>query len=159
MSPYNPDKRRQFVDMLPGGQPMFSPDEEMRCRYNELLTFRVDSTARVNELNVLVAGYPFQELMAWKEFVSLIPIHKPHQYEVVGSEWYYKSIKQYLGSNVEVYFDFIKFMQRWLWLPAVVGLLTIFCNQYYNYTADDSPMDSVYALVIVLWGVCFVSQW
>ena len=131
----------------------------MRCRYNELLSFQVESTANVNTVNVKVAEYPFQELMALQHFDSLIPIHKPHQYVVEGWDWYYKPVKEYLGNNVEVYFDFIRFLQRWLVPPTIFGLLTILCNSLYGYTADNSPMDSIYALFVVLWGVFFVSQW
>jgi hypothetical protein len=50
-------------------------------------------------------------------------------------------------------------MQSWLYFPAIVGILTIAYNSYYKYTADDSPMDSIYALIVVLWGVFFVSRW
>ncbi len=50
-------------------------------------------------------------------------------------------------------------MQSGLFYPAILGLLTILINQLYGYTADNSPMDSIYALFVVLWGVFFVSQW
>lgn len=160
MSCYNPAKHRQFTSMVPEGQALFTSDEYMRCRYNELLTFRVDSLAEVNGVSVQVSSYPFQELMAVKQFDSLIPVHKPHQYEMVGlSDWYHKPVKEYLGSNVEVYFELIRWMQGWLLWPALAGILTIAYNQWHSYTADDSPMDSLYALFVVLWGVFFISKW
>ena len=145
--------------MLPEGKTLFTPDEEMRCRYIELLNFRLESTANVNMLNVKISNYPFQEMMALSQFDNLIPIHKPHQYIVEGWDWYGKSVRDYLGGNVEVYFEFIRFLQRWLVPPAIFGLITIMCNSVYNFTADNSPMDSIYALFVVLWGVFFVSQW
>lgn len=97
--------------------------------------------------------------MAFKEFDSLIPIHKASHYNIRGLDWYKRPIRDLCGSNVQVYFDLIRFMQESLYLPAIIGLITIAVNLHYGYTADDSPMDSIYALIVVLWGVIFVCRW
>lgn len=97
--------------------------------------------------------------MKLQAFDSLIPIHKTKEYELVGWEWYNKPVREYLGGSVEIYFELIRFMQKWLLVPAAFGLLTIAFNNYGGYTADNSPMDSLYALFVVLWGVFFVSHW
>ena len=89
-----------------------------------------------------------------------MPIHKPCEYIFDGfSEWYSKPIKEYAGSSTEAYFELVRFMQSGLFYPAILGVLTILINQLYGYTADNSPMDSIYALGVVLWGVYFVSKW
>lgn len=47
MSCYNSLKHRQFQDMVPEGHQLFTVDEVLRCRYNELLKFSVEYTTRV----------------------------------------------------------------------------------------------------------------
>lgn len=107
--------------------------------------------------------YPFQELMDIKGFVELVPVQKPSEYAVPFitdiSWWYYGSVEKYVGVDVEVYFDLIRFMQRWLWIPILAGVLTIACNRSMAYSVDNSPADSIYSFVILFWSITFVSKW
>jgi hypothetical protein len=50
-------------------------------------------------------------------------------------------------------------MQKWLIFPMIVGLLTIGLNYFYDYDADNSPFDFIYALVIMLWSILFITRW
>ena len=65
----------------------------------------------------------------------------------------------YVGANSQTYFDFVAFMQRWLVLPATIGLLTFLFNVFFEYTADDSPGDFLYAFIIMIWSVVFITKW
>lgn len=69
------------------------------------------------------------------------------------------SLKQYVGPNTECYFDFVAFLQKWLIFPMIVGLLAIAFNNYYDYTADNSPFDFIYALTIMIWSILFITRW
>lgn len=88
-------------------------------------------------------------------FIELVPIHKDHLYGTIIAE----SIKGYVGSNSQSYFDFIDFLQKWLIIPAVVGLMTIFFNVFAGYTAEDSPGDFLYALIVMIWSIIFITKW
>lgn len=64
-----------------------------------------------------------------------------------------------MGPNIDCYFDFVAFLQKWLVFPMIVGLLVVGFNAYYDYTADNSPFDFIYALVIMLWSILFITRW
>lgn len=63
MSPFNNAKKRQFVNVVDKDQELFSLDDELKCKYNELLTFRVETAVEVNGVEVPIADYPFQQLL------------------------------------------------------------------------------------------------
>jgi hypothetical protein len=50
-------------------------------------------------------------------------------------------------------------MQKWLIFPVIIGLMTTFFNIAFEYTADDSPGDFVYALFIMVWSIFFITKW
>lgn len=88
-------------------------------------------------------------------FKELVAIHKDSKYGSV----IFGSIREYVGANSQTYFDFVSFLQRWLIFPAVVGVLTILFNIFFNYTADDSPGDFLYGLVIMIWSIVYITRW
>jgi len=50
-------------------------------------------------------------------------------------------------------------MQKWLIFPAVVGIITTLFNNVFEYSADDSPGDFVYSLLIMIWSIYFITSW
>ena len=60
-------------------------------------------------------------------FEELVPIQKVSQHRPLILH----SLKDYLGPNLDCYFDFVSFMQKWLWFPLVVGLITVGINSYF----------------------------
>jgi hypothetical protein len=68
-------------------------------------------------------------------------------------------MREYLGANLQSYFDFVAFMQRWLIFPTIVGIITTICNIVFKFTAEDSPADFLYAFMIMVWSIVFVTQW
>lgn len=88
-------------------------------------------------------------------FIELVPIHKPSKHGPIIPG----SIRNYVGANSQSYFDFVSFLQTWLIFPAIVGLATVLFNIFGNYTADDSPGDFLYALVVMIWSIVFITKW
>lgn len=99
--------------------------------------------------------YPFTDIMRHAGFVELVPIHKSSNYGPVIVD----SVRRYVGANSQTYFDFVSFLQSWLILPAIVGLATVLFNILGNYTADDSPGDFLYGLVVMIWSIVFITRW
>jgi hypothetical protein len=50
-------------------------------------------------------------------------------------------------------------MQRWLVFPMVVGIISFGLNYHYDYTADNSPFDFIYALLLMVWSILFITRW
>lgn len=88
-------------------------------------------------------------------FEELLPIHKSSQY----SPFIFTSLKDYLGPNIECYFDFVNFFQKWLIFPLIFGIITVAINSYYSYTAENSPVDFLYAWAVMIWSVLFITRW
>lgn len=88
-------------------------------------------------------------------FIELVPIHKSSKHGPIIPE----SIRSYVGANSETYFDFVAFMQSWLIFPAIIGLATVLFNLLGDYTADDSPGDFLYGLMVMVWSIVFISKW
>jgi hypothetical protein len=88
-------------------------------------------------------------------FKLLIPVHKdsPYGNVMLGS------LREYLSANSQTYFNFVAFLQRWLLFPTIIGLLTMVCNIVFEFTAEDSPADFIYALLIMVWSIVFVTKW
>ena len=85
----------------------------------------------------------------------MLPIHKNSKYSSI----IFESVKDYVGSNDEIYFEFVSFMQKWLVFPAIIGLITTFFNYCFDFSADDSPGDFVYSLLIMIWSIYFITSW
>lgn len=64
-------------------------------------------------------------------FEELVPIQKVSKYKPL----IFGSLKEYLGPNIDCYFDFVTELQKWLVFPMVIGLLTVAINYYFEYTA------------------------
>ena len=88
-------------------------------------------------------------------FKQLIPIHKDSPYGSIM----FGNLRDYLSANEQTYFSFVAFLQRWLIFPTIIGLLTVFLNIFFEFTADDSPVDFIYALIIMVWSIVFVTKW
>ena len=88
-------------------------------------------------------------------FKELVPIHKDSKYGtvIVGN------MKEYLGANSQTYFAFVAFMQTWLLFPTIIGIVTFLYNAFFEFTADDSPADFLYAFFIMLWSIIFYTKW
>lgn len=50
-------------------------------------------------------------------------------------------------------------MQTWLIFPAIVGIATVIFNYFGEYTADDSPGDFLYGLIVMVWSIVFITKW
>lgn len=64
-----------------------------------------------------------------------------------------------MGANSQTYFEFVSFLQSWLVFPALVGLGTFIFNIVGDYSADDSPGDFIYALIVMIWSIIFITRW
>lgn len=99
--------------------------------------------------------YPFSDIMRHAGFKELVPVHKDSKYGsvIVGN------MKEYLGANSQTYFAFVAFLQTWLVFPTVIGLVTFLYNALFEFTAEDSPADFLYAFFIMLWSIIFYTKW
>jgi hypothetical protein len=132
---------------------LFTSEEELRTKYNFFVNFSVKQKGASRHQEERI--YPLTDIMRHAGFKELVAIHKDSKYGsiILGS------LRDYVGANSQTYFDFINFLQRWLVFPAIIGLLTIFFNIFFNYTADDSPGDFLYALVIMIWSIVYITKW
>lgn len=60
-------------------------------------------------------------------FVELVPVSRVSKYKFL----IFGSLKNYLGPNIDCYFDFVSFLQIWLVFPMIIGLLTAAVNYYF----------------------------
>ena len=69
-------------------------------------------------------------------------------------------IEHYFGSNLALYFGWLKNYTQWLLLPAVFGLM-VFIYHYIHpeINVDNSLVSPIYTLFIILWGVLFAKSW
>lgn len=88
-------------------------------------------------------------------FVELVPIQRVSKFKFM----IFGSLKNYLGPNIDCYFDFVSFMQVWLVFPMIIGILTFAINNYYQYTVQNSPVDFFYALFVMVWSILFITKW
>lgn len=63
---------------------------------------------------------------------------------------YIDHIKNYFGENIAFYFYFISKLQKWLYIPAVLGLLAHILTQSFHETVATSHFTSFYSLFIIL---------
>lgn len=42
---------------------------------------------------------------------------------------------------------------------AMLGAITYYLDKVYSYNVVDSPVESIYAILIVFWGAYFVGEW
>lgn len=153
-SPFNKNKKDKYIKDAKGN--LFTYEEELRAKYHYLITYSEKAPVMEGMMNVQdSAKQPFNLIMKHPGFVELVPIQKVSQHRsfIAGS------IKDYVGPNIDCYFDFVEFMQGWLVFPMMVGLLTVGLNSYFDYSADNSPVDFIYALVIMLWSILFITRW
>lgn len=100
---------------------------------------------------------PFCNIMKHCGFVKLVPIQRvSKQKTVILSN---KSLKDFVGPNIDCYFSFVTFLQKWLVFPMIIGLTTTALNIHFDYSADNSPFDFIYALFIMLWSILFITRW
>lgn len=132
---------------------LFTSEEELRCKYNFLLTYREKIKNPKGGQDLY--EFPFVDIMKNDHFIELLPVHKNSRYSPIILE----SVKDYIGSNDEIYFEFVSFLQKWLVFPAIIGLLTTMFNYFFEYSADDSPGDFVYSLLIMVWSIYFITSW
>lgn len=138
----------------PREKSLFTTEEELRTKYNYLLTFCIQDEGQTSgHQNTQI--FPLSDIMHHPGFKELVPIHKDSKYGriVVGN------ITEYLGANSQAYFAFLAFLQKWLIIPTIIGILTFLYNVMYEFTADDSPADFLYAFAIMIWSIIFFTQW
>lgn len=101
---------------------LFTPEEELRAKYNFLLSYCIEQKGTGSLSSTQV--YPLTDIMRHAGFKQLVAVHKDSKYGriVLGN------MKEYLGSNLQSYFDFVGFLQRWLIFPSVIGILTSVLN-------------------------------
>jgi hypothetical protein len=132
---------------------LFTSEEELRTKYNFLVNYSIQQKGA--SLHQEAKIYPLTDIMRHAGFKELVAVHKDTKY---GS-LIFGSIREYVGTNSQTYFDFVSFLQSWLLFPAAVGLLTVFFNIFFQFTAEDSPGDFLYALLIMVWSVVFITKW
>lgn len=68
--------------------------------------------------------FPLGDIMRHAGFKELVPVHKDSKYGrvIVGN------ISEYVGANSQTYFAFVAFLQKWLIIPTIIGILTFVCN-------------------------------
>lgn len=98
---------------------------------------------------------PFDVIMNHPGFLELVPIQRVSEVHpfTLGT------VKDQVGPNIDTYFRFVHFMQKWLIFPSIIGIITALFNHYYDYFEDTSPLDFIYTLVIMIWSILFVTRW
>ena len=155
-SAFNKNKISQYLPINEKGD-LFSEEEKLRSKYHFLLTYdeKTTSSLEIEYDNKQQTREPFAQLMKHPGFVELLPIQKVSEYRVL----IFGSLKDYLGPNIDCYFDFVTFFQKWLWFPLLVGLLTALVNYSLEYTVDNSPVDFLYAWAVMVWSILFITRW
>ena len=70
-----------------------------------------------------------------------------------------KTIKDYYGENIAVYFEWLNYYLRWLMLPAIVSLLFFLASQLLGLDLKKNYLYGVYAFGITIWGPLFCKYW
>lgn len=67
-------------------------------------------------------------------------------------------VREYYGENVAMYYSWMNFLIKWLAAPGALALLFTVINSYF-YTVKDSPLNSVYSIIVAVWATLFVIFW
>lgn len=97
---------------------------------------------------------------AWQFVEAIQPIHDANFGKQLLAKWAKKyrideedidSLKQEYGTNVALYFAFLKFYLTWLVFPATIGLV--------NFGVFKYQFSVVYTFLNLIWAVFFIQAW
>ena len=67
-------------------------------------------------------------------------------------------IRDYYGDEIAVYFEWMNYFQKWLWMPAILAVFVFICNQTI-WDVETSPGSGIFSIFMALWGTFFLLFW
>lgn len=58
-----------------------------------------------------------------------------------------------------IYFHFLLFLVRKMAFLVLIGMLTYALDEVFDEDVNTSPFETIYAMVVIVWGSLFVGQW
>lgn len=90
------------------GLGLFTPSERLR------ITFSYMNKICIQEIKLI------EFLIDQGSILEIVPLHEKNP--IINDN--IQSLEDYYGENISVYFEFLDFYQKWLFYPAVGGILT-----------------------------------
>lgn len=69
-----------------------------------------------------------------------------------------KAVYDYLGPHMALYFGWLENYTKALYLPTIIGVI-VFIHQFLNGNEVDSTSLPYFAVIIAIWGTCFLEFW
>lgn len=100
--------------------------------------------------------------------VELIPLNSKARAEQASGKllkealkhWFVPTdlIRDYYGESVAMYYSWMNYLIKWLAVPGGLALIFTVINSYF-YSVKDSPLNSVYSIIVAVWATLFVIFW
>lgn len=145
----------------------FSKEEDLRVLSETLFT----SEEYLRIFYSLLKGLETQDSLGKRRFFldyleekkileEIIPLHDDLSNPYKSNSHSKNSLlKGYLGERCAYYFYFLSYLQKWLIIPAIIGLIVTIFNRAFNEDVEESPFESLYSAFMVFWAACFVIFW
>jgi anoctamin-10 len=69
-----------------------------------------------------------------------------------------EKIREYYGDEIAIYFEWMNYFQKWLFIPAIFAIVVFICNVYV-WDLSTSPITGVFSIGMSLWGTFFLVYW
>lgn len=144
---------------------LFTPAELIRIKYSILEKLKIDKTdAKYKSLfdpEGTMASYPaeglFENLIGLGVIEYVSALHNRRQLEKVTTDP--KSLNNYYGEEITMYFEYMKHYRTWLRFPALLGVADYALKHLPVFSQWASVYDDVYALLTVVWATLYVIHW
>jgi hypothetical protein len=100
--------------------------------------------------------------------VELVPLNSKARYQNEGGKlltqalkhWFVPTdlVREYYGESVAMYYSWMNFLIKWLTVPGGLSIVLSIVNSYF-YTVYDSPLNSIYSIIVAVWATLFVIFW
>lgn len=90
-------------------------------------------------------------------FADVVLLHDYTQLSEITASMDVHKMNSYFGSEIALYFAWVRYYTKYLWIAAVVGL-PLFLLQLWTGEVD-SPYSGFFSIFIAFWGTCFLEFW
>lgn len=128
---------------------VFTEAEQLQIKYSSLNSLQIDEELGQNFLDY----YKEQTIL-----LEAVPLHS-RTLQKSAKDYDIGFLNSYYGEKVSFYYRFLDFLQKWLILPAIIGVVAGLLNIVFADKINDSPFVSVYSFFVIFWASLFLSFW
>jgi hypothetical protein len=64
-------------------------------------------------------------------------------------------IRQYYGEDIGIYFEWMNYFLKWMFVPGIAGLVIWILNQFFSEDSAKSPLNALFSIGMAFWGALF----